>query len=150
MQGNSKGRYIFLMLAGVYLLYLGWQLLSGFISGDATSPIFPIASVLFFVIGILIIVSNVRDIIRVSREEASESTEESEQVEEAIEEEKAEKPTHAAEKSLFDRAGLGAVGNEETTDTETWSDAEENNKPAEHTSSSKAESAVVTDSTSEQ
>ena len=123
MRGNSKGRYTFLMLAGFYLMYLGWQLLSGFISGEATSPVFPIASVFFFVIGILIVVSNIREIIRVSKEETEGSTEnedpaeeaEKENVDEPKQQEEAPKaPLPAKENaSLFDRASLGALSEEE-------------------------------------
>lgn len=76
MRGNSTGRYTFLMLAGVYLLYLSWQLFSGFRSGDATNPVFILAAVLFAVIGVIIIVTNIRAIMRNSNETAS--TEETE------------------------------------------------------------------------
>lgn len=133
MRGNSKGRYTFLMLAGVYLLYLGWQLLSGFRSGEATSPIFPIAAVLFFIVGVLIIVSNVRQIMKISDEEAKENAEnnetESGDSEDSSEEAAADSTVPEDEKSiteasapkksnasLFDRAGLGGVSENDTED----------------------------------
>ena len=138
MQGTSKGRYTFLMLAGVYLLYLGWQLLSGFLSGEATSPVFPISAVLFFIVGVLIIVSNIRQIMRISNEEEkanaengdTESTDaENTDVKEpaldavtdhaALGENESKTNSSVSKKSgasLFDRAGLGAVSDEETAD----------------------------------
>ena len=77
MQGASKGRYTFLMLAGVYLLYLGWKLLSGFISGETTNPVFLISAVLFFIVGVLIIISNIRQIMKMSDEETKANAENS-------------------------------------------------------------------------
>ena len=56
MQGTSKGRYTFLMLAGVYLLYLGWKLLSGFISGETTNPVFLISAVLLIGATIVLVI----------------------------------------------------------------------------------------------
>lgn len=144
MRGNSKGRYTFLMLAGVYLLYLGWQLISGFLSGEATSPVFPIAAVLFFIIGVLIIVSNIRQIMKISDEEAKAGAEATD-TESADTESTTENATAGnnalAEKesttdtsvsprqstSLFDRAGLGAVSRTEfadETECDTNSDSE--------------------------
>ena len=133
MRGNSKGRYTFLMLAGVYLLYLCWQLIKGFRSGEATSPVFLIAAVVFFIAGILVIVSNIRQILKISDEEAKANTEngdtESADIEAsaadaaadnaALAEEESKKEPSAPKRSgasLFDRAGLGAVSDAETAD----------------------------------
>ena len=160
MRGNSKGRYTFLMLAGVYLLYLCWQLIKGFRSGEATSPVFVIAAVVFFIAGILVIVSNIRQILKISDEEAKanaesgdaqntdaesadiegsdtesagiegtdaesagiESTESGEPAPDAAADAIGKKassknaPLRKSGASLFDRAGLGAVSDEETTD----------------------------------
>lgn len=68
MQGNQTGRHTFLMLAGVYLLYLSWQLFSGFKNGEAKNPVFILAAVLFAVIGVMIIVSNIKAIVKLSKE----------------------------------------------------------------------------------
>ena len=68
MQGNQTGRHTFLMLAGVYLLYLSWQLFSGFKNGEANNPVFILAAVLFAVIGVMIIVSNIKAIVKLSKE----------------------------------------------------------------------------------
>ena len=68
MQGNQTGRHTFLMLAGVYLLYLSWQLFSDFKNGEAKSPVFILAAVLFAVIGVMIIVSNIKAIVKLSKE----------------------------------------------------------------------------------
>ena len=122
MSGNSKGRYTFLMLAGVYLLYLCWQLIKGFRSGEATSPVFVIAAVVFFIAGILVIVSNIRQILKVSDEEAKATPENSDA--EIADIDKSDMERNDIEKkdieknsgaSLFDRAGLGAVSAEDST-----------------------------------
>ena len=68
MQGNQTGRHTVLMLAGVDLLYLSWQLFSGFKNGEANNPVFILAAVLFAVIGVMIIVSNIKAIIKLSKE----------------------------------------------------------------------------------
>ena len=140
MQGTSKGRYTFLMLAGVYLLYLGWKLLSGFISGETTNPVFLISAVLFFIVGVLIIISNIRQIMKMSDEETKanaensnaengdvESTDgESADVKEPAadadttaltgKESKQDSSQKKSGPSLFDRAGLGAATDEKTDD----------------------------------
>ena len=140
MQGTSKGRYTFLMLAGVYLLYLGWKLLSGFISGETTNPVFLISAILFFIVGVLIIISNIRQIMKMSDEETKanaensnaengdvESTDgESADVKEPAadadttaltgKESKQDSSQKKSGPSLFDRAGLGAAADEKTDD----------------------------------
>ena len=140
MRGNSKGRYTFLMLAGVYLLYLGWKLLSGFISGETTNPVFLISSILFFIVGVLIIISNIRQIMKISDEETkanAENTNAKNGDVESTDDESADvnKPAAGADTStfagkeskqdssqkktgpsLFDRAGLGAATDEKTDD----------------------------------
>ena len=135
MQGASKGRYTFLMLAGVYLLYLGWKLLSGFISGETTNPVFLISAVLFFIVGVLIIISNIRQIMKMSDEETKANAEnsnaengdgESADVKEPAadadttaltgKESKQDSSQKKSGPSLFDRAGLGAAVDEKTDD----------------------------------
>ncbi len=75
MRNNTAGRHTFIMLAGVYLLYLSWQLFNGFRTGDTTNPVFILAAILFAVIGVIIIVTNIRAIIRLSKEQpAAEET----------------------------------------------------------------------------
>ena len=142
MQGTSKGRYTFLMLAGVYLMYLGWKLLSGFLSGETTNPVFLISAVLFFIVGVLIIISNIRQIIKMSNEESKANAENSDaeatdvestdakgaNTPEALEKAAADtaslegmkvkndSPAKKSGPSLFDRAGLGSVSDEETSE----------------------------------
>lgn len=72
MRNNTTGRHTFIMLAGVYLLYLSWQLFNGFRTGDTTNPVFVLAAVLFAVIGVIIIATNIRAIIQLSKEQPAE------------------------------------------------------------------------------
>lgn len=67
MRGNQTGRHTFIMLAGVYLLYLAWQLFSGF-NGEASSPVFILAAVFFAVAGVVIIVTNIKAIVKLTNE----------------------------------------------------------------------------------
>lgn len=119
MRGNPKARHTFLMLAGVYLLYLGWQLFKASTSGEAKGPVFPIAAAVFFIVGIWIIVNNIRQIMLLSKEEeAADSENDVPEQKDEPSEDPEETPAPAAGKSLFDRAGLGAVSDEEPEDTE--------------------------------
>ncbi len=68
MRGNQTGRHTFIMLAGVYLLYLAWQLFSGFKNGEASSPVFILAAVFFAVAGVVIIVTNIKAIVKLTNE----------------------------------------------------------------------------------
>lgn len=88
MRNNTAGRHTFIMLAGVYLLYLSWQLFNGFCTGNTTNPVFLLAAILFAVIGVIIIVTNIRAIIRLSNEQQVEA-ENSENPEETAAEETA-------------------------------------------------------------
>ena len=108
MQGTSKGRYTFLMLAGVYLLYLGWKLLSGFLSGETTNPVFLISAVLFFIVGVLIIISNIRQIIKMSNEESKANAENSDAEATDVEstDAKGANTPEALEKAAADTASL--------------------------------------------
>lgn len=124
MRSNSTGRLTFLMVAGVYLLYLGWQLFSGFRSGEATNPIFLLAAIFFFIVGILIIVSNARQLIQLSKEGTGNSTDAAQNAADAPEEEsaadvtaEAELTANAGEAELTDNSQNEAP--EEPTVTET-------------------------------
>lgn len=104
MRNNTTGRHTFIMLAGVYLLYLSWQLFNGFRTGDTTNPVFVLAAVLFAVIGVIIIVTNIRAIIRLSKEQPVDE----ETVDEASAEENASE-TLAEETSVAENSDNTAV-----------------------------------------
>lgn len=64
------------IVAGIYVIYLAKSLIEGYLSGEVTNIIFPIAAVLFVLSGIFFTIDGVRNIIRYSKEytKASENT----------------------------------------------------------------------------
>lgn len=118
MQGNQTGRHTFIMLAGAYLLYLSWQLLSGFKNGEAKSPVFILAAVLFAVAGVVIIVTNVKAIIKLSREAQNAPVEESTDAETSGENTATELGTSAeAVETTVEESTDASASESETTDT---------------------------------
>ncbi len=115
MRNNTAGRHTFIMLAGVYLLYLSWQLFNGFCTGDTTNPVFVLAAVLFAVIGVIIIVTNIRAIIQLSKEQPAEEENAGEASVEENAPESLTEETSVAENS--DNAAADAVIEEETKES---------------------------------
>lgn len=83
---NDKSRAMIMALAGVYLIYLGVTLIQDVIGGQAENMILLIvAAVLFIAVGVFVIISKARMIMRIQVEEAKEAQEAEEQESEEVE-----------------------------------------------------------------
>ncbi|HCT91429.1 MAG TPA: hypothetical protein DF613_08645 [Lachnospiraceae bacterium] len=60
MQGNNNFRYMIRILAGIYLLYLSWNLVTGLRSGETSGIVFIIAIAVFVVAGVFFILDALR------------------------------------------------------------------------------------------
>lgn len=116
MLGNPKTSYYIRIMVACYLLYISYGLLKGIISGEAKIG-FIIAIIFFAACSIFFIVTSVKALSRISREEKEAA--EQEVLENPVEEETQEEPTRM---SISQRARLAndieIPGESEGTETE--------------------------------
>ena len=85
---NHKSRKVLYLVAGIYLLYLSFQLITGAVEGNNGNVVVSvIGGVLFLILGILLIVDYIRNL---KRGFDSEEPEEEQKTEVAIEEKEEE------------------------------------------------------------
>lgn len=85
---NHKSRKVLYLVAGIYLLYLSFQLITGAVEGNNGNVVVSvIGGVLFLILGILLIVDYIRNL---KRGFDSEEPEEEQNTEDAIEEKEEE------------------------------------------------------------
>ena len=86
---NNKGSYVLRMIAGGYLIYLAYNILTAAMRGETEGHTVPvtIAAVVFIVMGAIILVFGVRGMMQISKEEneMTEEPEKSEEEEETVE-----------------------------------------------------------------
>lgn len=73
MQGNNSFRYMIRIIAGIYLLYLAWNLIGGLRSGETSGIAFVIGSGVFIVAGVFFIVDALNNIRREALENRAEN-----------------------------------------------------------------------------
>lgn len=84
---NENVSYILRIIIGVYLGYLAYQLIGGYISGESSGILFAAAGVLFALIGIACVFSSVRYFIGYTRVQESKVEKQFDQEEEQKKEE---------------------------------------------------------------
>ena len=85
---NHKSRKVLYLVAGIYLLYLSFQLITGAVEGNNGNVVVSvIGGVLFLILGILLIADYIRNL---KRGFDSEEPEEEQNTEDAIEEKEEE------------------------------------------------------------
>jgi len=117
--GVPMRTYLIMILAGVYVAYLGVSLCQNVIKGaDGSNPGFMVVGVIFIVLGVVFVINGIRGSLRVSKaqkeqenieKEPADSISASENVEEASEASEGEdesRPAPAKKMSLADRANL--------------------------------------------
>lgn len=93
MQGNNSFRYVIRIIAGVYLLYLAWNLMGGLRSGETSGFVFIIGIAVFIIAGVFFILDALRNMRREALDSRAESLEDQTPSEENEEEPLSEETT---------------------------------------------------------
>lgn len=73
--GNNRSRYFLWIVAGIYVGYLGYSLISGYMKGDSDNMLLCVGvGILFIVAGIALVVMGIRNVQRLSTESSGEET----------------------------------------------------------------------------
>ncbi|MGI6008498.1 MAG: hypothetical protein ACOX8E_13575 [Ruminococcus sp.] len=92
---NDRFSYILRTIAGAYLIYLSYKILSSVMNGETGGHSVPvtIAAVIFIILGAVLVVFGARGLIRMQKESQQETAEEETVAEEAIEAAETEEET---------------------------------------------------------